>query len=42
MSLGPTELMLLLGIIVVLFGANRLPKIARSMREARQELNRED
>jgi|SRR5665648_306232 len=29
--LGPTELMLIFGIIVLLFGASKLPELARSM-----------
>lgn len=37
-SLGPTELMILLAVVLVLFGANRLPKLARSLGEAKREL----
>ncbi len=39
MSFGPTELLVILAIVFVLFGANRLPKIARSLGEARRELD---
>jgi sec-independent protein translocase protein TatA len=39
MRLGPTELMLVVGVIVLLFGTSRLPKLARSLKEAREELN---
>lgn len=31
MIFGPTELMLIFGIIVLLFGASKLPELARSM-----------
>lgn len=37
MKLGPTELLIVLGVVLLLFGAGRLPKLARAMREARQE-----
>jgi sec-independent protein translocase protein TatA len=30
-NLGPTELLIILGIVVLLFGATRLPKLGRSM-----------
>jgi sec-independent protein translocase protein TatA len=40
MRFGPTELLIILAIIVVLFGAGRLPKLARSMREARHEFEK--
>ncbi len=30
-NLGPTELLIILGILVLLFGASRLPKLGRSM-----------
>ncbi|HVL79989.1 MAG TPA: twin-arginine translocase TatA/TatE family subunit [Actinomycetota bacterium] len=38
--IGPTELLIVLVIILVLFGAGRLPKLARSMREARDEFEK--
>jgi sec-independent protein translocase protein TatA len=30
-NLGPTELLIILGIVVLLFGASRLPKLGKSM-----------
>lgn len=39
MRLGPTEVMLVLLILLLLFGTARLPKLARSLREARRELD---
>ena len=41
-GLGPTELVVILIIILVLFGGSQLPKIARSIREARKELTAGD
>ncbi len=38
--LGPQELFLILLIVLLLFGAARLPKLARSMREARDEFQK--
>lgn len=40
MRLGPQELILLLLIVLLLFGAARLPKLARSLREARDEFQK--
>ena len=40
MSVGPAELMVLVLIVLLLFGASRLPKLARSMREAREEFQK--
>ncbi|HEX2049110.1 MAG TPA: twin-arginine translocase TatA/TatE family subunit [Actinomycetota bacterium] len=37
MSLGPPELLIVLVIVLVLFGATRLPKLARSMGQASKE-----
>ena len=37
MSLGPTELIIVLAIVMLLFGAARLPKLARSLGESAQE-----
>jgi sec-independent protein translocase protein TatA len=37
-NLGPTELLIILVLVVVLFGAARLPKLARSLGEAQREL----
>ena len=41
-GLGPTELIVILVIILVLFGGTQLPKLARSLREARKELAADD
>jgi sec-independent protein translocase protein TatA len=38
--LGPTEILLILLVLVLLFGASRLPKLARSVSDARRELRR--
>ena len=40
MSVGPSELLVLLLIVLLLFGASRLPKLAKSMREARDEFQK--
>jgi sec-independent protein translocase protein TatA len=37
LSLGPTELIIVLAIVMLLFGAARLPKLARSMGESAKE-----
>jgi sec-independent protein translocase protein TatA len=37
MNLGPTELLLVLLVVLVLFGGAKLPKLARSMGEAQKE-----
>lgn len=39
-GLGPAELLIILLIVFLLFGATRLPKLARSMREAREEFEK--
>jgi sec-independent protein translocase protein TatA len=41
-NLGGTELIILFVILLVVFGANRLPKLARSLGEARRELRDDD
>lgn len=41
-GLGPTELIVILVIILVLFGGTQLPKLARSIRDARKELTADD
>lgn len=38
--LGPTELVIVLVILLVLFGGNKLPKLARSLGTARKEFER--
>ena len=37
MSLGVPELLVILLIVLLLFGASRLPKLARSLGEAKRE-----
>ena len=37
MSLGPTELIIILVIVLLLFGTTRLPKLARSLGQASKE-----
>lgn len=36
--LGTTELLIIAGVIILLFGANAIPKFARSIGKARAEL----
>ena len=36
-GLGPTELIIILVIVLVLFGGSKLPKLARSLGEAQKE-----
>ena len=36
-SIGTPELMIILVVLLLLFGASRLPKLARSIGEARRE-----
>jgi sec-independent protein translocase protein TatA len=38
MNLGGPELLIVLVVVLVLFGANKLPKLARSLGEAKNEL----
>ena len=38
MNLGPSELMIVLVIVLVLFGGAKLPKLARSLGQAQKEL----
>jgi sec-independent protein translocase protein TatA len=40
MSLGPTELIIILIIVLLLFGTTRLPKLARSLGEASKEFKK--
>jgi len=40
MSLGPTELIIILVIVLLLFGTTRLPKLARSLGEASREFKK--
>lgn len=39
-GIGAQEILLILVLLTLLFGASRLPKLARSLREAREELER--
>jgi sec-independent protein translocase protein TatA len=39
MPLGITELLLIAIVLLLLFGTSRIPKLARSVREARDELH---
>jgi sec-independent protein translocase protein TatA len=38
-SIGAPELLILLLIVILVFGASRLPKLARSLGEAKRELD---
>lgn len=40
MNLGPTELIIILLIVLLLFGATRLPKLAKSLGEASKEFKK--
>jgi len=40
MNLGPTELVIILLIVFLLFGATRLPKLAKSLGEASKEFKK--
>lgn len=40
MNIGPTELLLVLAVVLLLFGASRLPALARSMGQATREFRR--
>jgi sec-independent protein translocase protein TatA len=39
-SVGPTELLIVLAIVLLLFGSTRLPKLARSMGQAQKEFKK--
>ena len=39
-SVGPTELLIVLGIVMLLFGSSQLPKLARSMGAASKEFKK--
>jgi sec-independent protein translocase protein TatA len=36
-NLGPTELLIILAVVLVLFGGSKLPKLARSLGQAQNE-----
>jgi len=38
--IGPTEIMIICGVIVLLFGAKAIPKFARSIGKARNEFEK--
>ena len=40
MNLGPTEALIVLAVVLLVFGSSRLPKLARSLGEARRELDK--
>jgi sec-independent protein translocase protein TatA len=40
MNLGTPELLIILVVVLLLFGASRLPKLARSLGEAKREFER--
>jgi sec-independent protein translocase protein TatA len=40
MNLGPTELIIILVIVLLLFGGAKLPKLARSLGEAQREFKK--
>jgi len=40
MNLGPTELIIVLVIVLVLFGSSRLPRLARSLGQASKEFKK--
>ena len=40
MNLGPTELLIILGIMLLLFGSTKLPKLARSLGDAKREFEK--
>ncbi len=37
MNLGPPELLIILAIVLLIFGGSKLPKLARSLGEAKKE-----
>lgn len=37
MNFGPTELLIVLLVVVVLFGGSKIPKLARSLGQAQKE-----
>jgi sec-independent protein translocase protein TatA len=40
MNFGPTELVIVLLIVLVIFGGSKLPKLARSLGQAKNEFER--
>ncbi len=39
-SIGLTEILLILGVLILVFGASQIPKIARSLGEGLKELKK--
>ncbi|MGH9014636.1 MAG: twin-arginine translocase TatA/TatE family subunit [Acidimicrobiia bacterium] len=39
-TIGPTEILIILGIILLIFGSTQLPKLARSMGQAQKEFKK--
>jgi sec-independent protein translocase protein TatA len=39
-NLGPTELLIILAVVLVLFGGSKLPKLARSLGQAQTEFKK--
>ncbi|TET53778.1 MAG: twin-arginine translocase TatA/TatE family subunit [Actinobacteria bacterium] len=39
-GLGPTELLIILAIVVLLFGASRIPQVAKSLGKASKEFKK--
>jgi len=40
MNLGPTELLIILAVVMLLFGARKVPDLARSLGQAQREYKR--
>jgi sec-independent protein translocase protein TatA len=40
MSIGPTELLIVLAIVLLIFGSTKIPHLARSLGEARGEFHK--
>jgi len=40
MNVGPTELLIVLAIVLLVFGSTRLPKLARSLGSAKAQFER--
>lgn len=38
-NLGPTELLIILGIVVLIFGGRKLPEFGRALREFKNEVS---
>ena len=39
MNLGPTELIIILAVVMLLFGAKKVPDLARSLGQAKREFD---